>query len=45
MINFKDVSTFFIFLVKAMYYRDLIWKIWFNCNWKIKIDSYGSGAI
>ena len=32
-------------LVKIMYYRDLIWKIWFGSDWKVKIDSYGSGSI
>lgn len=26
--------------MKALYYRDIIWKVWFNSNWKIKIDSY-----
>ena len=25
-----------------MYYRDFIWKIWFNAGWKVKIEAYAS---
>lgn len=44
LIRFKNV-TVLNNSVKALYYRDLIWKVWFNSNWRIKADSYSSGNL
>jgi hypothetical protein len=31
--------------VKALYYRDLIWKVSFNSNLKVKVDSITTGNL